>query len=388
MNNQNEKITDKYVYIDENSLSPDICENIINKFNNNPSNKRKGVCGGGYNTNIKCSTDFTISHCNEDWKDIYSILLSNLHNSITNYENQINNNIYSHFINTYLKSTVFQLQHYKKNNGKFTYHTDTRFDFEKKEERKLVYMWYLNDVDVGGETDFIDFNIKPTTGKLVLFPSTWTYPHCANIPISNDKYIITGWIVTPMKNKPIISPEINNLITKNTNEKDNMEPSKINDTRFIQRYIHKDIFCNIICDWLIKEFDTVNNSHEIPPNIIDINKIPHINYFLLSNFHYILNKINTYYNNNTSVIINYIHIVKYTVFEKVNDMVENDESILQIRIALNDEYINYDGGNLIFNNMVTKIEKGSMLVFLNNDEYIQNDIISGEQFVLIAGLTL
>lgn len=388
MNNQNEKITDKYVYIDENSLSPDICENIINKFNNNPSNKRKGVCGGGYNTNIKCSTDFTISHCNEDWKDIYSILLSNLHNSITNYENQINNNIYSHFINTYLKSTVFQLQHYKKNNGKFTYHTDSRFDFEKKEERKLVYMWYLNDVDVGGETDFIDFNIKPTTGKLVLFPSTWTYPHCANIPISNDKYIITGWIVTPMKNKPIISPEINNLITKNTNEKENMEPSKINDTRFIQRYIHKDIFCNIICDWLIKEFDTVNNSHEIPPNIIDINKIPHINYFLLSNFHYILNKINTYYNNNTSVIINYIHIVKYTVFEKVNDIVENDESILQIRIALNDEYINYDGGNLIFNNMVTKIEKGSMLVFLNNDEYIQNDIISGEQFVLIAGLTL
>ena len=60
-------------------------------------------------------------------------------------------------------------------------------------------MWYLNDVEIGGETDFINFKIKPTTGKLVIFPSTWTYPHCANIPISNDKYIITGWFVNNIK---------------------------------------------------------------------------------------------------------------------------------------------------------------------------------------------
>ena len=389
MNNQNEKITDKYVYIDENSLFPNVCETIINIFNNDNSNKKKGVCGVGYNTNVKCSTDYIITHYDDNWKDIHTLLLSNLHEAITKYESQINNNNYSHFKDTYLKSTVFQLQHYKKNDGKFIYHNDSRFDFEKKEERTLVYMWYLNDVTIGGETDFIDFNIKPTTGKLVIFPSTWTYPHCANIPISGDKYIITGWIIKPVQNKPIISPAINNLITKNTNEKEKMEPSKINDTRFIQRYIHKDIFCNIICDWLIKEFNTVNNSHEIPPNIIDINKIPHINYFLLSNFHSILNKINTYYNNNnTSIVINYIHIVKYTVFDKVNDIVENDDSILQIRIALNDEHTHYDGGKLIFNNMVTKMEKGSMLVFLNNNEYTHYDILSGEQMVLIAGLTL
>jgi hypothetical protein len=168
-----------------------------------------------------------------------------------------------------------------------------------------------------------------------------------------------------------------------------IESSKINDTRFIKRYIHKDIFCNIICDWLIKEFNTVNNSHEMPPNIIDINKIPHINYFLLSNFHFILDQINRYYNNNTSIVINYVHIVKYTVFEKVNNIVEDDDSILQIRIGLNHEHSNYDGGKLVFNNMVTQIKKGSMLVFSNNNnDYTHNDILSGEQYVLIAGITL
>ena len=41
MNNQNEKINDKYVYIDENSLYPNVCETIINKFNNDHPNKKK-----------------------------------------------------------------------------------------------------------------------------------------------------------------------------------------------------------------------------------------------------------------------------------------------------------------------------------------------------------
>lgn len=385
-----EKINDKYIYIDDTSLSPDICDTIINKFNDNPSNKRKGVCGQGYNANVKCTTDYSITHNDDKWSDIYQLLISNLHNSIIEYETQINNSQYTHFKNTYLKSTVFQLQHYSKNNGKFLYHNDSRIDLNKKEERTLVYMWYLNDVTVGGETDFIDFNIKPTTGKLVLFPSTWTYPHCANIPISNDKYIITGWIVTPTQDNQLINiqPNISNNISNNSNNNDTKSNEETTiDDRFIQRFIHTNIFCKMVCDWLIHDFNISNNSHEIPPNIIDIDTIPHINYFLLSNFQVILNEINTFYNNKTRVIINYINIVKYTVFEKVNTEMDDDTSILQIRIALNDNS-NYDGGNITFNTMNTDLERGSMLVFLNNTDYTHNDILSGEQYVLIAGITL
>ena len=35
--------------------------------------------------------------------------------------------------------------------------------------------------------------IKPKKGRLLIFPSTWTYIHGGNTPISNDKYIVTGW---------------------------------------------------------------------------------------------------------------------------------------------------------------------------------------------------
>jgi hypothetical protein len=50
----------------------------------------------------------------------------------------------------------------------------------------------------GGETELcIDLKIKPEKGKLLIFPASWLYPHSGKMPISNDKYIVTGWIYAP-----------------------------------------------------------------------------------------------------------------------------------------------------------------------------------------------
>jgi len=65
---------------------------------------------------------------------------------------------------------------------------------DKLSHRIITYLWYLNDVEEGGETLFHNFKIKPKTGSLLLFPATWTYKHSGAMPISNDKYIITGWV--------------------------------------------------------------------------------------------------------------------------------------------------------------------------------------------------
>ena len=63
-------------------------------------------------------------------------------------------------------------------------------------ERYITFIWYLNDVSEGGETEMKgNIRIKPEAGKLLLFPSTWTYPHCSRPTISNDKYAIVGWIL-------------------------------------------------------------------------------------------------------------------------------------------------------------------------------------------------
>jgi hypothetical protein len=55
-------------------------------------------------------------------------------------------------------------------------------------------LWYLNTVNDGGETEILgDIIVKPEAGKLLLFPASWTFPHRGKMPISEDKYIVTGW---------------------------------------------------------------------------------------------------------------------------------------------------------------------------------------------------
>lgn len=62
--------------------------------------------------------------------------------------------------------------------------------------RILVYNLYLNTVDEGGETEFLYYpkRVKAETGRFLLFPAGFTHTHRGNPPISNDKYIITGWV--------------------------------------------------------------------------------------------------------------------------------------------------------------------------------------------------
>lgn len=57
----------------------------------------------------------------------------------------------------------------------------------------LVYMFFLNNIDNGGDICFLnDKTIKAETGKLILFPKDWFFTFKENTPISNDKYIVHG----------------------------------------------------------------------------------------------------------------------------------------------------------------------------------------------------
>lgn len=69
-------------------------------------------------------------------------------------------------------------------------------DDKSNSGRLLTYVLYLNDVEEGGETEFLYYpkRIKPEAGTLVLFPAAFTHTHRGNPPISNSKYIITGWV--------------------------------------------------------------------------------------------------------------------------------------------------------------------------------------------------
>ena len=67
---------------------------------------------------------------------------------------------------------------------------------EFSRDRVLAWTLYLNDVEEGGETEYLyqSLRIKPKTGTFALFPAHFTHTHRGNPPLSGVKYIATGWI--------------------------------------------------------------------------------------------------------------------------------------------------------------------------------------------------
>jgi len=68
---------------------------------------------------------------------------------------------------------------------------------DERTRRYLVFLWYLNDVAEGGETEFCDLGIKVSAraGRLLMFPPYWMYQHAGRPPQSNDKYIVSTYLM-------------------------------------------------------------------------------------------------------------------------------------------------------------------------------------------------
>lgn len=63
--------------------------------------------------------------------------------------------------------------------------------------RYLVFLWYLNDVADGGETEFVDLGVRieARAGRLLVFPPYWLFQHAGLPPRSNDKYILSTYLL-------------------------------------------------------------------------------------------------------------------------------------------------------------------------------------------------
>ena len=200
-------INNKYIYINETSLSSEFCLDIIELFENN-TNKRDGITLEGVNKNIKDTVDLNIPLNDEKWYKYSSFLKKELNRNIIKYlgvlndnkelvnDNQLSSDLkYIFFNNDVLSSDILLMQRYKQNTGKYIYHNDFALNPTTKKYRVITFLWYINTVEEGGETCFGEsFKIKPEQGKLILFPACWTFPNCGKVPLSGDKYIVTGWL--------------------------------------------------------------------------------------------------------------------------------------------------------------------------------------------------
>lgn len=87
----------------------------------------------------------------------------------------------------------YQIMRYEPD-GYFHWHHDFIVERDKG-ARIITFIWYLNNANKEGYTEFCDGTIiTPKTGKLLIFPADWMYIHRGRPPKIGRKYICTGWM--------------------------------------------------------------------------------------------------------------------------------------------------------------------------------------------------
>jgi len=182
------------IYEMHNALDPKTCENIIQQFRHD-DRKSQGITTSGYiNNELKKSTDLAISDLDE-WEKTDSILFRSLEENLEEYAVRTNEIIGRPLWSDKIKDTGYNVKRYRAGDY-FNWHVDSQ-TYQDGWTRTIACIWYLNEVEEGGETEFaFGHKIVPETGKLILFPATWNFPHRGLSPIQGNKYIITSFVLT------------------------------------------------------------------------------------------------------------------------------------------------------------------------------------------------
>lgn len=181
-----------YVTYYDNAIAPELCDRIIEKFESNPQQHEQTVLD-----EHRSFTEINITK-QKDWSDIQDILLDLMQYNLARYMKQFN--VDPKAWPEQVGYEMFRMKRYLPNsNDEFKFHVDVQ-DYATA-RRFLVYFFYLNTVEEGGETAFqynrnteILAKVKPVKGRLLMFPPLWTHPHIGMKPISGPKYIIGGYL--------------------------------------------------------------------------------------------------------------------------------------------------------------------------------------------------
>jgi hypothetical protein len=177
-----------YIRTYDNALSADFCGKVVERFESDPSRQERN--GGNIRSGLAESSWLEI-----DFSDLQEF----------NFRNMVVNCL-KHYKSVYERDCGIRpplpdptdlapliVKRYDPGGSDwFQPHFDS---IAEVANRYMVFLWYLNEVEVGGETEFVDLGISSTaeTGKLLIFPPYWMYRHAGQRPISNPKYILSTY---------------------------------------------------------------------------------------------------------------------------------------------------------------------------------------------------
>ncbi|GGI86008.1 2OG-Fe(II) oxygenase [Shewanella gelidii] len=217
-----------FIEVYQNALPDELCDRLITTFEQHPG-VRDGETGGGVDKAKKRSLDLMMDNY-DDLLPLKNELLQRTFEYIKRYFQTYNMGLMGAVsvgvagengqavtlnpdnfdslgkpnidaIVRYLyRSGNINIQKYLQGRGGYPHWHSEQFPQQEHNEalhRVVLYMFYLNDVDEGGETEFYyqGKKIKPKKGTLVIAPAGFTHSHRGNIPLSGNKYIATSWVM-------------------------------------------------------------------------------------------------------------------------------------------------------------------------------------------------
>ena len=181
-----------FIHIENNAISDELCKLIIDEYDDPDDWKPGTINDYEINEYRKCevvylSQDETIKRNLKTRKKIDERLFNIITNNLQKYLEKYNSLGYIQVT----QDTGYMLLRYK--TGDYVKnHVDTSSD----QHRTLSCSLILNDDYEGGEISFLDDKVKPhlKKGDLVIFPSSFTYPHQVLPITAGTRYSIITWI--------------------------------------------------------------------------------------------------------------------------------------------------------------------------------------------------
>ena len=188
---------ENFIGIYDNYISPEECDKAIKLFDDQHKfkNTLNRQAFESAPTLIKKDNQFFAKEHNIDiWWSELKPMMANFDIAFRNYSETTGaQEAYDggpfHFTNLKIQKTLptegYHVWHIEHGKGYYT------------APRAFVFSIYLNDVEEGGETEFLHFSkrVKPKTGRIVIWPSAFPYLHRGNPPLSGEKYILTSWMM-------------------------------------------------------------------------------------------------------------------------------------------------------------------------------------------------
>ena len=187
-----------FIGVYDNYITEEECNKAIQLFENENKMKRTLNRKDFENSNIleKKDTQFFARSANLNiWHNKLKTLIVNYNMAFNNYLKETGGDVAYGGDNEF-HFTQLKIQKTLPTEGYHVWHIEHCKGFEN-EPRAFVYTVYLNDVEEGGETEFLHFSkrVKPKKGRIVIWPAGFPYVHRGNPPLSGEKYILTSWMM-------------------------------------------------------------------------------------------------------------------------------------------------------------------------------------------------